>query len=59
MGWANGLQGSLWHAQHPLRSQTTWLWLWGLGPITPFGGLLLMAGWLTLAICAWRQRPAH
>ncbi|MCI0509909.1 uncharacterized membrane protein YgdD (TMEM256/DUF423 family) [Chromohalobacter marismortui] len=30
-----------------------------LGPITPFGGLLLMAGWLTLAICAWRQRPAH
>jgi uncharacterized membrane protein YgdD (TMEM256/DUF423 family) len=69
----------LWHAQHPLRGQTTVLWLWGLGmaafsgslyllaltgahwlgPITPFGGLLLMAGWLTLAICAWRQRPAH
>ncbi|NWO10514.1 DUF423 domain-containing protein [Chromohalobacter salexigens] len=30
-----------------------------LGPVTPLGGLLLMAGWLTLAICAWRQRPAH
>ncbi|MCK0715004.1 DUF423 domain-containing protein [Chromohalobacter sarecensis] len=28
-----------------------------LGPITPFGGLLLMAGWLTLAWCGWRQRP--
>lgn len=69
----------LWHAQHPLRGQTTVLWLWSLGmaafsgslyllaltgahwlgPITPFGGLLLMAGWLTLAISAWRQRPAH
>lgn len=29
-----------------------------LGPITPLGGLLLMAGWLTLAVCAWRQRLA-
>ncbi|MCK2045834.1 MULTISPECIES: DUF423 domain-containing protein [Chromohalobacter] len=29
-----------------------------LGPITPLGGLLLMAGWLTLAWCGWRQRPA-
>nr|WP_297457805.1 DUF423 domain-containing protein [uncultured Halomonas sp.] len=28
----------------------------GLGMITPFGGLLLMAGWLTLAISAWRAR---
>ncbi|HET8789846.1 MAG TPA: DUF423 domain-containing protein [Modicisalibacter sp.] len=28
----------------------------GLGMITPFGGLLLMAGWLVLAISAWRAR---
>lgn len=27
-----------------------------LGMITPFGGLLLMAGWLVLAISAWRAR---
>lgn len=27
-----------------------------LGIVTPFGGLLLMAGWLTLAWSAWRQR---
>lgn len=26
----------------------------GLGMITPFGGLLLMAGWLALAVAAWR-----
>lgn len=25
----------------------------GLGMITPFGGLLLLAGWLSLAIGAW------
>ncbi|OHZ02935.1 DUF423 domain-containing protein [Salinicola sp. MIT1003] len=29
-----------------------------LGIITPFGGLLLMAGWLVLAWSASRQRPA-
>lgn len=29
-----------------------------LGIVTPFGGLLLMAGWLMLAWSAWRQRPA-
>lgn len=28
-----------------------------LGIVTPFGGLLLMAGWLALAWSAWRQRP--
>ncbi|WP_110647881.1 DUF423 domain-containing protein [Salinicola peritrichatus] len=27
-----------------------------LGIVTPFGGLLLMAGWLALAWSAWRQR---
>ncbi|WP_104203003.1 DUF423 domain-containing protein [Billgrantia saliphila] len=30
----------------------------GLGMITPFGGLLLIGGWLTLAVCALRARPA-
>lgn len=25
-----------------------------LGAVTPFGGLLLMAGWASLAIAAWR-----
>ncbi|MDW5376074.1 DUF423 domain-containing protein [Halomonas sp. HP20-15] len=29
-----------------------------LGPVTPFGGLLLMGGWLALAVCAARARPA-
>lgn len=28
----------------------------GLGMVTPFGGLLLMAGWLTLGVTAWRVR---
>lgn len=27
-----------------------------LGPVTPFGGLLLMAGWLCLAVGAWQLR---
>lgn len=27
-----------------------------LGPVTPIGGLLLMAGWLALAGCAWRAQ---
>jgi len=28
-----------------------------LGAITPFGGLCFLAGWLTLALTAWRARP--
>ncbi len=35
-----------------------WLSLGGpgfLGPITPLGGLILMAGWLLLALAAWRN----
>jgi len=28
-----------------------------LGAITPFGGLSFLAGWLMLAITAWRARP--
>jgi len=27
-----------------------------LGPITPLGGLLFMAGWLALAVCALRKK---
>lgn len=26
-----------------------------LGPITPIGGLLFMAGWISLAVSAWRK----
>lgn len=29
-------------------------WKW-LGPVTPFGGLLLMIGWLVLAIASWKK----
>jgi uncharacterized membrane protein YgdD (TMEM256/DUF423 family) len=28
-------------------------WTW-LGPVTPLGGLLLMLGWLILAVAPWR-----
>ncbi|WP_163578065.1 DUF423 domain-containing protein [Halomonas faecis] len=28
----------------------------GLGLVTPFGGLLLIAGWLALLVCVWRRR---
>jgi uncharacterized membrane protein YgdD (TMEM256/DUF423 family) len=27
-----------------------------LGPVTPLGGLLLMAGWISLAVGAWQLR---
>lgn len=30
----------------------------GLGLVTPFGGLLLMAGWLALAVTAWRAQSS-
>ncbi|WP_445158753.1 DUF423 domain-containing protein [Halomonas sp. E14] len=29
----------------------------GLGMITPLGGVLLIGGWLALALCALRDRP--
>ncbi|MFQ3788799.1 DUF423 domain-containing protein [Halomonas sp. A29] len=29
----------------------------GLGMITPFGGVLMIAGWLALAVCVLRARP--
>jgi len=28
----------------------------GLGAITPFGGVLFLAGWLLLGVAAWRAR---
>ncbi len=28
----------------------------GLGAITPFGGVLFLAGWLLLGVAAWRSR---
>jgi uncharacterized membrane protein YgdD (TMEM256/DUF423 family) len=28
-----------------------------LGPITPVGGVLLLAGWVLVAVSGWRQRP--
>ncbi|MCE8017409.1 DUF423 domain-containing protein [Halomonas sp. MCCC 1A17488] len=31
--------------------------LGGLGMVTPFGGVLLIAGWLALAVCALRGLP--
>ncbi|MDB5032252.1 DUF423 domain-containing protein [Mucilaginibacter sp.] len=31
-------------------------WLWIMGPITPVGGLLFMAGWITLALAAMRGK---
>lgn len=32
-------------------------WRW-LGPVTPIGGLLLMAGWLSFALARWQKAPA-
>ncbi|QQL50619.1 DUF423 domain-containing protein [Mucilaginibacter ginkgonis] len=33
-----------------------WPWLRIMGPITPVGGLLFIAGWITLAIAAVKER---
>jgi uncharacterized membrane protein YgdD (TMEM256/DUF423 family) len=33
-----------------------WSWLHVLGPITPVGGLLFIAGWFILALAAWKER---
>jgi uncharacterized membrane protein YgdD (TMEM256/DUF423 family) len=32
-------------------------WRW-LGPVTPLGGLLLMAGWLSLSLARWQPTAA-
>jgi len=31
-------------------------WVHVLGPITPVGGLLFIAGWFTLALAAWKEK---
>lgn len=38
------------------RELLSWGWLGILGPITPVGGLLFIAGWICLAIAALRHR---
>ncbi len=39
-----------------LLALTDWTWP---GPITPLGGLAFMAGWLLLALFAWRVREGE
>jgi uncharacterized membrane protein YgdD (TMEM256/DUF423 family) len=38
------------------RSILGWSWLNVLGPVTPIGGLLFIAGWVLLALAAFRNR---
>jgi uncharacterized membrane protein YgdD (TMEM256/DUF423 family) len=38
------------------RELLGWSWLIVMGPITPIGGLLFIAGWATLALAAFRNR---
>ena len=33
-----------------------WGWLYGMGPVTPFGGLLFITGWLAMGIAAFRNK---
>ncbi len=33
-----------------------WNWLNFMGPVTPLGGLFFIAGWLTLAIAAYKNK---
>lgn len=37
------------------RDLTGFAWARALGPVTPLGGLLLISGWLVLAVWAWRN----
>ena len=30
-----------------------------VGPVTPLGGVCLLAGWLCLGVAAWRAQPRH
>jgi uncharacterized membrane protein YgdD (TMEM256/DUF423 family) len=39
-----------------LNGVLQWGWLHVLGPITPVGGLLFIAGWITLALAAIRYK---
>lgn len=38
------------------RDLLGWGWLPAVGPVTPIGGLLFMAGWVTLAIAGYRNK---
>ncbi len=38
------------------RDLLDWNWLIVMGPITPLGGLLFIAGWVTLALAAFRNK---
>jgi len=38
------------------RDVLGWSWLSIMGPITPIGGLLFMAGWVTLAVAGFRNK---
>jgi len=31
-------------------------WLWIMGPVTPFGGMFFITGWITLALAAIRNK---
>jgi uncharacterized membrane protein YgdD (TMEM256/DUF423 family) len=38
------------------RELLGWGWLIVMGPITPLGGLLFIAGWATMALAAFRNK---
>ncbi len=38
------------------RDVLGWNWLNIMGPITPIGGLLFIAGWITLAVAGFRNK---
>jgi uncharacterized membrane protein YgdD (TMEM256/DUF423 family) len=38
------------------RDLIGWNWLIVMGPITPMGGVLFIAGWVTLALAAFRNK---
>lgn len=38
------------------RDLIGWGWLTIMGPVTPIGGLMFIAGWVTLALAAFRNK---
>lgn len=38
------------------RDVLGWSWINAMGPVTPLGGVLFIAGWVTLALAAWRNK---
>jgi uncharacterized membrane protein YgdD (TMEM256/DUF423 family) len=38
------------------RSQLQWDWIGSLWPFAPIGGLLFIAGWITLAVAGFRNK---